>query len=186
MRFLKNKILLAHQHAEKLKERRLVQLEKELNHISSFSSESSIYNSSTSDITLKRTRKNTSTINIIKNYGRAAVSFGLSKTGKSYLTSLVTEYKIDISTAYNFLNNIKCQIKGLHTFKRFILPQQEDSSEIAVLKHIFRKLCEIFLKCYSVNWIFNSKLSRRIVHLNFRFKLLRRVRNPQMFESLVF
>jgi len=60
----------------------------------------------------------------------------------------------------------------------------EVSEEELNLKKVFQEICIIFLKFFCVNWLYNSKISEKIAHLKYRFKLLRRVRNPQYFTYL--
>lgn len=51
-------------------------------------------------------------------------------------------------------------------------------------KTLFKETCIVFIKYFAVNWVFASKVSYKTEHIKFRFKLLRRVKNPKMFTYM--
>jgi len=61
---------------------------------------------------------------------------------------------------------------------------QEDSKEVAAVKRGFAEVGEVFIKNFSVNWAFHSRVFHKEAHLKFRYKMLRRVRNPELFTYL--
>jgi len=121
--------------------------------------------------------------NIMKNYCRAFINFALSPMAASYIIN-EAENGISHERFMQILNskrkNVNC-IKGL---RNLLLKERRDSAETIEFKKMFQKSCEVFLKFFCVNWIFNSKVEDRIKHLNYRFKILRRIQNPQYFTYL--
>jgi hypothetical protein len=61
---------------------------------------------------------------------------------------------------------------------------KSDTEKEMEFKNILKKLGEIFIKNFSVNWIFSGKMTYKEAHLKFRFKMLRRIRNPELFTYL--
>jgi len=62
-----------------------------------------------------------------------------------------------------------------------LLVTSEDSAEVAAYKRVFQGLSIIFVKFFSVNWIFSGKLFNKLAHLQCRLKILRRIKNPEHF-----
>jgi len=58
-----------------------------------------------------------------------------------------------------------------------------DEEEIRNIKCLFKEMAEIFIKYFSVNWIFSGRLQYKKEHLKYRFNLLRRLRNPELFTA---
>jgi len=120
----------------------------------------------------------------MKNYGRAMTNFALSSMAKPYLLSITANLGI---TLESFQDYIKERKKSANCIKqlRAMLPlgtgQQEEKLE---LKTAFQKICIIFLKFFVANWLYGSKICEKVAHLKYRFKILRRVKNPQYFTYL--
>jgi hypothetical protein len=60
----------------------------------------------------------------------------------------------------------------------------DDSAQLAAFKRIYKRIGEIFIKFYSVNWIFNGRLNYKDAHLKFRNRMLRRLKNPDSFNHI--
>jgi len=124
--------------------------------------------------------------NIIKNYSRALTTFALSSMALSYLETII-QREGSILTLKDFLDFVKENKKRVNCIKNLremLLVSPYDDKKIACMKKVFKKICEIFLKFFSVNWIYNSKISDKMMHMKYRFKMLRRVRNPEFFTYL--
>jgi len=65
-----------------------------------------------------------------------------------------------------------------------LLPEKNENPMITKFKRLFQVISEIFIKYFSVNWIFDSKVQYKQAHLKFRFKILRRIQNPELFTYL--
>ena len=122
--------------------------------------------------------------NIVKNYGRAMSSFAYSEISHPYLEPFAQEEGVTVEGFHEWIQNNKENIDGIERLRWLIIVTQKDSETIASFKRIFQQLCIIFLKFFCVNWIYGGKLTHKQVHLNYRFKMLRRVRNPEMFTYL--
>ncbi len=128
--------------------------------------------------------RKSSSENIIKNYGRAMTNFALSSLALPYLKTILPKSGSNLSA---FLSFIKKKKKSANCIKKIreMLPSRvnQDGPNIAE-KMVFQELCVIFLKFFSVNWLFNSKIDNKGAHLGYRFKILRRVRDPDHFTYL--
>ena len=124
------------------------------------------------------------TKNIVKNYAQAICKFILSSMALPYLNKFINQ---ELVTLYNFLAYIKSiqpQIKSLHHFRAALLTTQTDSEEIASYKSLLVKMGEVFIKFFSVNWIYHSKIVHKDAHMKYRFRMLRRIKNPEAFTKL--
>ena len=122
--------------------------------------------------------------NIVKNFGRAIASFCLSEIALLYLEPLMMRKSVVNESFKKFIYNAKDKIDSISTFRSLLLSEEVDSDEISAFKRIFQEMSIIFIKYFSVNWIFSSRLLNKIAHLNCRFKMLRRIMNPQYFTYL--
>ena len=122
--------------------------------------------------------------NIMKNYSRALVNFALSGPARPYLDRIIERENITHFDFEWFVSSGRKKVNCIKSLRGKLLITAEDSERIAGCKRAFRDICEVFLKTFSVNWIFNSKISDRKTHLMYRFKILRRVRNPENFTYL--
>ena len=122
--------------------------------------------------------------NIMKNYSRALVNFALSKSAKPYLDCIIEKENIAHFDFEWFISSGRRKVNCIKSLREKLLITTDDSERIAGCKRAFRDICVVFLKIFSVNWIFNSKISDRRTHLMYRFKILRRVRNPEHFTYL--
>jgi len=122
--------------------------------------------------------------NIIKNYGRAMANFALSPLAAPYLKTILPKYGSNLTTFQNFLKKRKRSVNCIKKLRE-ILPS-EDSKALPNFaeKLVFQELCIIFLKDFSVNWLFSSKIDNKTTHLNYRFKILRRIKDPDHFTYL--
>lgn len=124
------------------------------------------------------------TKNIAKNYGNAVASFACSDLCKPYIESLLHRESITAGTFHKFALGAKKSITGIDSFRNILLIQKGDSNESASCKRIFQKVAEIFIKYFSVNWIFTAKILHKVVYLKYRYKMLRRIQNPELFTYM--
>lgn len=123
--------------------------------------------------------------NIVKNYARAMVNFALSEMANQYINKFAPMENIDLKEFKAFVLANKEDINSIKTLREMLMiSDEQERTKIGALKRIFKSVSEIFVKFYSVNWIFNSKLGDKRLHLRYRFKILRRVRNPEHFTYL--
>jgi len=125
-----------------------------------------------------------STKTIVKNYGKAIASFAISPIAIPYLTPLLTQEGVRLDDFVEYITKGKESIEGIDTLRALLLAKGNDNSRIASFKIVFREIAEIFIKYFSVNWIFSGRMMNKKVHLKFRFKMLRRIQNPELFTYL--
>jgi len=132
-------------------------------------------------ITSERER---STKNIVKNYGKAICTFACSELGTPYLEPLLEENQVKLENFVEFVESAKESIDSLQSFRNLLLVKEEDDSQLRAYKKIFVSLGEVFIKCFSVNWIFSGRVRYKDTHLKFRYKMLRRIQHPELFTYL--
>ena len=125
-----------------------------------------------------------STKNIVKNYGRAFASFALSNLSLRYLEELLKDKNITLTEFREFVISRKEGIDGISSLREMLLVNHIDGEKTALCKKIFQEISIIFIKFFSVNWVFDSKVGNKIAHLKSRFKMLRRIRDPEHFTYL--
>lgn len=127
----------------------------------------------------------TSCKNILKNYIRALINFALSETSLPFLSKKFQEGGLNPEVFRNLMNSRKTTVNSIKDLRELLLvDKRQDSPEMIVFKQTFKDLSVNFIKFYCVNWVFHSRVSDKITHLNYRFKILRRIRNPEHFTYL--
>jgi len=124
------------------------------------------------------------TKNIVKNYGRSICSFALSHLAIPYLERILKKEDLSLEEFTRYIKEIKGSIDGLMHFRSFILIGKNDAQSLAASKRAFIAISEVFIKFFSVNWIYNSRVFHKEAHLDFRFKILRRIQHPEHFTYL--
>jgi len=124
------------------------------------------------------------TKNIAQNFGRAICNFATSEIAAPYLIPILKKEKAHIKLFKEYMNQAKKRMAGVHHFRETLLITKTDFMELKAIKKAFAEIAEVFLKNFSVNWIFHGKLSYKKAYLKYRFKLLRRIKNPELFTYL--
>ena len=124
------------------------------------------------------------TKNIVKNYGKAIATFACSELSAPYLKEIFQEIDVPQSEFVDYIKKIKSSIEGIDSFRMALVIKDTDSKIHANCKRVFQKISEVFIKQFSVNWIYSSRIVHKITYLKYRFKMLRRVQNPEMFTYL--
>jgi hypothetical protein len=122
--------------------------------------------------------------NIAKNYGRAIGNFAVSDIAKPYILPILNQEGSDMKAFSDFVKATKSTIKGIDTFRALLMIHDTEEDNVVRCKKVFRKIGEVFIKYFSVNWIFSSKIIHKLTYLKFRFKILRRIKNPELFTYL--
>jgi len=118
--------------------------------------------------------------NIFRNFGRAICKFASSSLATPYLAPLLLQEGIELRDFLAYMEQTKEQINGLLSFRSVLLPQHDMERAESYMK-IFIEISAVFVKYFSVNWIFSGKILNKDAHLKFRFKVLRRVNSPGFF-----
>ena len=124
--------------------------------------------------------------NIVKNFGRAMITFAISKLASPYIEKELKIHCIAEKEFIQYLYLRKENMDGISSLRGLLLVEEEDDMTTISIKKVFQWACEVFIKLFSVNWIFNSKLGDKMVHVKARFKILRRIRDPKNFTYLKF
>ena len=132
----------------------------------------------------KMAKGSTSAKNIIKNYGRALQNFAISNMVLPYLTPLIQRENVTLKDFRKFFYSKKKQVRSIAGLRALLLVQDDDDENSRAYKKIFREISIVFIKFFSVNWIFSGKLLNKIAHLKCRFKMLRRIKDPENFTYL--
>ncbi len=123
--------------------------------------------------------------NIVKNYARAMVNFAVSTLALPYLDKIIqAETKINLNDFRMFMQEQKEDITSIKNLRELLLVSKTDDENVAIYKKVFQQTCVVFVKFFSVNWVYNSKVSDKVTHVRYRGKLLRRIRNPEYFTYL--
>jgi hypothetical protein len=129
-------------------------------------------------------RKRAAGNNVMKNYCAAMIHFAFSQMAEPYLAKLPEIQVLTLSKFYSILKLKKSNVNCISNLRQVLVQEQEDSDEIKAFKVLFQKACTVFLKFFSVNWIYNSKLTEKSKYLRYRGRLLRRVQDPAKFTYL--
>ena len=122
--------------------------------------------------------------NVMKNYARAMVRFALSELADPYLERMKGKYTMNAEIFKNTLLSFKAKVNCIKHLRDILLVSEKDSEEMKTFKRIFQDLCIIFMKYFSVNWIYHGKMLEKEKYLHYRGKMLRRVQDPVHFTYL--
>jgi len=124
------------------------------------------------------------TKNIVRNYGNAIAAFAISPLAHTYLEPLVQKEGVTIQEFQSFISKRKEYITNINNFRALLQEYDDDSDREKAFKRIFREVGKVFVKYFSVNWIFDGKMKYKHDHLKYRGKMLRRINNPELFTYL--
>ena len=125
--------------------------------------------------------------NIVKNYGKALCSFASSKVAVPYLANIMERAELKSVKIPIFAQHIKSKkekLNSIESLRKLLVPEPSDDAETREFKILFKEISIIFLKYFAVNWIFGGRLTHKNAHLKYRFKMLRRIQNPEHFTYL--
>lgn len=124
------------------------------------------------------------TKNLAKNYGKAIASFATTEIALPYLVPILLKEGLSMSDFLTYMKLAKDSIQGIDSFRAFLLITKGDSALNVAQKRAFQGISIAFIKYFSVNWIMHGRISNKIVYLKYRFKVLRRIQNPESFTYL--
>jgi len=130
------------------------------------------------------------TKNIVTNFGKAIVTFAVSDIAMPYLRNIIKKVDpegteaLGIQDFIKFIGNTKANISSIDGFRVLILEEKSDEKKTVLCKRVFRMIAEVFIKYFSVNWITHGRVTYKMIHLKFRYKMLRRIQNPSQFTYL--
>jgi len=124
------------------------------------------------------------TKNLAKNYGKAITAFASSNLANPYLEPVLQKERLSLEDFLDYMKAAKDSIQGIDSFRAFLLVNDYDSHKLVAQKRAFQAMGIIFIKYFSVNWIMHGRINNKIVYLKNRFKILRRIQNPEVFTYL--
>ena len=142
------------------------------------------YSKSLNDNVKSSSQKPLSPKNIMKNYSRAFANFALSTAAQPYVNLSTEEHNVTKASFNRFIRKDKHKMNCIQNLRNKLLIFPDDTHGMARCKRVFQSVCVAFVKYFSVNWIYNSKVNDKLTHLKYRFKILRRVQDPQHFTYL--
>jgi len=122
--------------------------------------------------------------NIIKNYSRAMTNFAMSPLAMPYLSKILPDSGSNSTTFKNFIKKKKRSVNCIKKLRDILPTEANKNASNYAEKKAFQALCIVFIKFFAVNWLFNSKVDNKETHLAYRFKILRRVKDPNRFTYL--
>mmetsp|Transcript_39416 Transcript_39416/g.45860 ORF Transcript_39416/g.45860 Transcript_39416/m.45860 type:complete len:244 (-) Transcript_39416:273-1004(-) len=125
------------------------------------------------------------TKNVVKNYGKAMAAFSLTELALPYLKPSLQNHRVTLDEFKKYIINKKESIDSISSLREAIVGNPEyDSPQEMKLKAVFRDICEVFIQDFAMNWIFSCRSQYKSALISYRFKLLRRVRDPAAFTYL--
>jgi hypothetical protein len=130
--------------------------------------------------------KSLCTKNIVKNYGKAICNFSFSSAAQPYIQDILKreKFSINLEDFLHHLNSKKDSIDSIQSLKELLMIYDDDSNKLKAFKTLYRLIGEVFIKYFSVNWIYNGRLTYKEAHIKFRNKMLRRLQHPQLFTHI--
>lgn len=122
--------------------------------------------------------------NIIINYGKAVLSFAASDFAIPYIKSYMQNESLNLNDFKNFVIHEKNKIGGIAGFRSMLLVSENDEEKTKACKRLLQWLGEVFIKCFSVNWIMTGKVTHKLLYLKYRFKILRGICDPENFTQI--
>ncbi len=135
----------------------------------------------------RRKRESNVNKNIVKNYARAMVNFALSGIATAMVENLLAKEKplnVNLRGFKKFMEEQKEEVTSIRRLRELLLPCDKDSSTLAAYKRVFKAIGMLFIRDFSVNWIYSSKVGDKLTHVKYRFKMMRRVQNPEFFTYI--
>lgn len=115
------------------------------------------------------------------------INFALSYIANPYLEKIIEKYperRIDMRSFKEFMEQQKERVTSIKRLRELLMIKVKEDKVILGYKIVFKEISLVFIKYFSVNWIYNSKIEGRMIHLKYRFKMIRRVENPKMFTHI--
>lgn len=128
--------------------------------------------------------KTRATKNIIKNFGLAISAFIASDLVIPYLKSKCPEFFGHLQGFRQFVLEKKENLTNIINIRKMLHETIDDTEDEKKYRKLYRISAETFIKYFSVNWIYNSKVKYKESHVKYRGKLLRRIRNPKLFTYM--
>jgi len=122
--------------------------------------------------------------NVIQNYFNAIKNFCLDGLADPYLKDEF-ESEHDIASFKEFVRENESELKTISRIRDLLcIDIEQDDDPTMLYKQMLRFSGMIFIKFFSVNWIFSSRLGYKTSHLKYRGAVLRRIENPDSMTGI--
>jgi hypothetical protein len=121
------------------------------------------------------------TKNLVKNFGRAIANFAASSLAMPYIPESTFKSEEERDRFIDYCLAKRDEIQTIESFKDAYWADDNDEEEMKVFKKTFQRLAEVFMRYFSVNWIFTGRMRYKEEYLKFRGALLRRILDPEAF-----
>lgn len=95
---------------------------------------------------------------IIKDFICALIEFSLSKLSKPYIEVILQTKEISAQGFREFIQSRKNNMNRVSDLKDMLQVSEADNNSQIISKRVFQELSVIFIKCFSVSWIFVARL----------------------------
>ena len=124
---------------------------------------------------------------IVRNYAKALCTFAYSDMAAVYLKEIIHDRyqgEAELTSFQKYIKDKKGKTASISSLRELLMIKESDSNKEKIYKQIFTEISVIFIKFFSVNWIFSGKVKYRLEHIKYRHKMLRRIKNPEFFTYL--
>jgi len=111
-------------------------------------------------------------------------NFALSKMAQPYLKTITAQLGISLQAFSDYVQKRRTSANCIKKLRAMLPMGTDEKEEDLKFKIAFQKICIVFLKFFVTNWLYGSKIAEKVTHLKYRFKIMRRVKNPQYFTYL--
>ena len=101
-----------------------------------------------------------------------------------YLEQFTQKEGVDLDKFRQYFQENKENINSIKNLRETLMWNEDEDKLLIGYKRVFKAICEVFVRDFTTNWIYSSKLNDKFTHLRYKFKMLRRVRNPEYFTYL--
>jgi len=115
--------------------------------------------------------------NITSIFFKAICNFMISGPSLPYLQPALLKENVQFDEFYDFVNQVKIERSRLIDFISALKPHMNDSDKILACKRTMKLMTIVFVKYFSLGWIFQEQEGFKMPFLKMRFKLLKRIRN---------
>ena len=121
-----------------------------------------------------------SSVNIFSNYFKAICEFSTSESALPYLKPLLIKENIQYDCFLDFVHEVKYKKIGFVSFISILRPKTNDTDNIIACKKVFKSIAIVFIKYFSLNWIFKRPEGCKTFYLKLRFKLINKLKKLEL------
>jgi hypothetical protein len=89
-------------------------------------------------------------------------AFAACDSATCYLKDLAKKEGVDEKKFLHFIVTYKESVDSIDSLRALLLGYPDDTEDMIKYKKVFKGLCEVFLKYFAVNWIYNGKMHHKL------------------------